>query len=214
MYAHSFQCRNVLVSVSGLENIQLVHSCECQTTTLTEDDWDETDLSPPNLPPITRRQKLFWVEYSRLATIGKPVRLISSRLSIILTVSSCLLGAQCLSLFKGPRMLLSSPEGNTIITSFESWRTSLPSDLRLDPPQVVTHDDVWPAVLMAISYRFECAIYRRACRQYQGNADPSDSEWAKTRLRRAVFEMDMLIGRVMSYRMLSMLPLSLYAWLS
>lgn len=72
LYLTSFaQCRNVLLSISGMENIQMIHSCDCNTAPMTEDDWEEADESPPNLPPITPRQKLFWVEYSKLAIIGK-----------------------------------------------------------------------------------------------------------------------------------------------
>ncbi|BDD57580.1 hypothetical protein MAP00_002933 [Monascus purpureus] len=180
-------CRNVLLSISGMENIQMIHSCDCNTAPMTEDDWEEADESPPNLPPITPRQKLFWVEYSKLAIIG----------------------ARCLAILKSQQAPLSSTDVDVIVTSFNTWRVLLPDTLRTDKRLLqTTNDDIWPIVLVTTCYRFECAIYRRVCRMYQTRKEIYEYDWAKQQLRKAVFDFDMIIGKVMAYDMLSRLPLS------
>lgn len=46
---------------------------------------------------------------------------------------------------------------------------------------------------------------------YQTRKEIYEYDWAKQQLRKAVFDFDMIIGKVMAYDMLSRLPLSLYA---
>ena len=62
------------MSLTGLRNMRMFDSSECMTPLLTEDDWEEgsccseTGLS---LAPITRQEKLYFVEMSKLALLGK-----------------------------------------------------------------------------------------------------------------------------------------------
>lgn len=123
-----------------------------------------------------------------------------------------MLGARCLAILKSQQAPLSSTDVDVIVTSFNTWRVLLPDTLRTDKRLLqTTNDDIWPIVLVTTCYRFECAIYRRVCRMYQTRKEIYEYDWAKQQLRKAVFDFDMIIGKVMAYDMLSRLPLSLYA---
>jgi hypothetical protein len=98
-----------------------------------------------------------------------------------------------------------------LASSLISWRTSLPEVLQIKVSQLSMSEDVmWPMVLMATSYRFECIFYRILCKRYQ-TADRISSQYLSTeqRLHAAMFELDAIIGRVMAYDMLPLLNLPL-----
>jgi hypothetical protein len=67
------QCRDVLLSVTGMENVRILSNRDCETSPLTECDW--LDESIPLmygsvLSPISERQKQYMIENSKLAAIG------------------------------------------------------------------------------------------------------------------------------------------------
>ena len=62
------------MSLTGLRNMRMFDSSDCVTGLLTEDDWDEAGSTTSYMhlfSPITRQQKLYMIELSKLSLIGK-----------------------------------------------------------------------------------------------------------------------------------------------
>lgn len=70
------QNRDVLCTISGIENARRVYPEDCDTAMLTEDDWPEEMDQPSHtlgklLSPVSRVEKLTFIQTSTLALIGK-----------------------------------------------------------------------------------------------------------------------------------------------
>jgi hypothetical protein len=99
----------------------------------TEDDWEPEHLSEHDLsilPIVSHQQKLYFVEYCKLAIIGM----------------------QCLTAVRDHR-----DDPQTLTHRISAWRLALPDLLIHD---IQRPDNVWSTVLLAISYRFECILLR------------------------------------------------------
>ncbi|CZR65931.1 uncharacterized protein PAC_15831 [Phialocephala subalpina] len=186
--------RAILLSISGVQNIRLVSSEDCDTTILTEDDWDIEVIGEGfknSLSPITRPQKLFLIYNCRLAGIGD----------------------QFLRAFRSPGL---EPAGirrenlsmENLASSFSTWRESLPIELQIGKVGEWSRDSIWILVLMAMSYRLECLFYHALREQYKSAGDERLST-AVERLHLAMFEIDTIVGRVMLYKKWNLCPLSL-----
>lgn len=70
----SVKVRDISMSLTGLRNMRMFDSSDCVTSLLTEDDWDEPGSTTSHMhlfSPITRQQKLYMIEISKLSLIGK-----------------------------------------------------------------------------------------------------------------------------------------------
>lgn len=177
------QSRDILLSLFGTQNIRLLADREYDVGLFTSDDWEPEHLSPTDLsilPIVSPQQKLYFVEYCKLATIG----------------------TQCLAAVKDRR----GDDPRTLTRRISDWRLALPDLLvhHLQRP-----DNVWSTVLLAISYRFECILLRLLGVWWRGK-DAAWYGWTRGRLREAIFELDTIAGRTWSDGTLSTLPLSLY----
>lgn len=67
--------RDILLAISGIDNLRRFHDRYCDTSYLSEEDFEESCDVPVRfqniVPPIYRLQKLFMVEYSKLSVISK-----------------------------------------------------------------------------------------------------------------------------------------------
>lgn len=73
--------------------------------------------------------------------------------------------------------------------------------------------DIYYAELRGSSYRFEFVISRLIRRRWQSR-DAERCEWAKQRLRSAMFELDAIAGRMLANGTIQDFPVSLYVHLS
>jgi hypothetical protein len=65
--------RDILLAVSGLDNVRRLHDRDCDTAALTEADWGEEAIPEQFkhiIPPITRLQKIYLIENCKLACIS------------------------------------------------------------------------------------------------------------------------------------------------
>ncbi|KAI5462052.1 hypothetical protein BGZ63DRAFT_423354 [Mariannaea sp. PMI_226] len=125
--------RDIILSLFGTQNIRLLSDREYDIDSFTEDDWESEQLSERDLtilPIMSRGQKMYWVEYCKLAVIG----------------------ARCLSSVKDH-----SDDPQTLTDRISAWRLALPDILVHD---IQHPENLWSTVLLAISYRFECILLR------------------------------------------------------
>ncbi|EXJ91718.1 hypothetical protein A1O3_00268 [Capronia epimyces CBS 606.96] len=195
------QQRDVLLSISGLENVRGIHDDEMDTTTLREDDWDHEHLPPGSekvLPPATRLHKIYFIENCKLAVIG----------------------AQFLSLFRFSSTPVTAAAAYELAEAISHWRSSLPAELSVDMVVRWSKENVWILVLAAMSYRLECVFYREVKKQLRTvtmdgvNADTdadtnANLDWASQRLYSSVFELDTVIGRVLTHNLGQFCPASI-----
>lgn len=59
-------------------------------------------------------------------------------------------------------------------------------------------NDVYYINLRALSYRFECILYRLILRRWRQSEHTDWSEWAAQRLQSAILELDTIAMRVLS----------------
>ncbi|KAJ3548622.1 hypothetical protein NM208_g921 [Fusarium decemcellulare] len=176
-------CRDVLLTFMGVGGIGVLIHRDCDIRPLAEGDWEDEDASSVTdklLLPLSSRKKRAFILYCKLSLIG----------------------SRCLS------AVTSNPQRDytTVIEPLEAWRSLLHEVLQIDN-QGVQHDMPY-SFLMASSYRFEC-ILLRSLRPWWEQQDVTRSDWAKRRLRSAMFELDSIIGRMLTNDMLSSIPLSL-----
>ena len=69
--------------------------------------------------------------------------------------------------------------------------------------------DVYYLSVQALSYRYECILCRKIQRSWQRSKREDLSEWAKTRLRSALIELDTIAMRVLAKGALEEFPTSL-----
>ncbi|KAK3369228.1 hypothetical protein B0T24DRAFT_658756 [Lasiosphaeria ovina] len=153
-------------------------------------DW-ETEESPKEfqsmVQPLTVRQKLSFTARCELAKIiGRLV----TRCQLLDTNADLTAAAD-------PR------QGTKLL---DAWRMSLAEklDFRGESPEA----DIHYAELRALSYRFEataCRQIRRRCLHADAKNDGL-AEWARQRLRSAIFELDSITGRMLANGTLHMFP--------
>ncbi|KAK0718430.1 hypothetical protein B0T26DRAFT_741413 [Lasiosphaeria miniovina] len=153
-------------------------------------DW-ETEESPKEfqsmVQPLTVRQKLSFTARCELAKIiGRLV----SRCQLLDTNTDLTAAAD-------PR------QGTKLL---DAWRMSLAEklDFRGESPEA----DIHYAELRALSYRFEataCRQIRRRCLHADAKNE-GQAEWARQRLRSAIFELDSITGRMLANGTLHMFP--------
>ncbi|KAK7216836.1 hypothetical protein V2G26_004839 [Clonostachys chloroleuca] len=149
----------------------------------TEDDWEADDLSAASsgglLSAVTPQQKALPIIHCELSLI-------------------C---GQCLS------DLMNRPEQDPrlVMHSLDIWRKSLAIKMHVSED---TGTDVYYLNIQAMSYRFECVLYRLMRRVWQQSQHTDRSEWVKVRLRSAILELDMVAMRVFSSGTLQNFPMS------
>jgi len=90
--------------------------------------------------------------------------------------------------------------------SLDAWRKSLPGMMHMGES---AETDVYFLSIQAMSYRFECILCRLIRRRWEGSQNPDWGDWAKKRLRSAIFELDTITKRVLSSGTLLCFPISL-----
>lgn len=84
---------------------------------------------------------------------------------------------------------------------------ALPRSIQLESVRDWKNEGVWILVLMAWCYRLECMIYRSASKNYP-LGDIEHDRMADS-LHRAIFELDAVVRRAVTYRVGQFLPMSL-----
>jgi hypothetical protein len=97
---------------------------------------------------------------------------------------------------------------NDLTRQFAAWRSSLPEVLQIDPDPYSAEGNLELTMLLALSHRFQCFLYR-ALRRYYFSVHDSRHTWANQQLKMAMLGIDSLIGKMMTNGDLRMLPLSL-----
>ncbi|PIB00684.1 Cutinase transcription factor 1 beta [Cercospora beticola] len=182
--------RDVLTTISGLDNARLVRSKQCDTPTLTVDDWPDDETSCPDyldrlLPPVEMYHKQFLIQMAALARIGSAVH-------------SALLALQ--------RHSLDDKQVSDLQDAIFEWRLALPRELRVESVKSWRQEGVWVLVLMAWCYRMECMFYRALRKPHH----PTAPEWAAIteRLHASLFELDTVTRRAVTHQVCSLVPMS------
>ncbi|CAH0057678.1 unnamed protein product [Clonostachys solani] len=149
----------------------------------TEDDWEADDLSAASsggiLSTVTPQQKALPIAHCELSLIfGQYLSDVTSKPQ------------------QDPRQMMHS---------LDAWRKSLPAKMHVNED---TGTDVCYLNIQAMSYRFECVLYRLMRRVWKQTEHPDWSKWIKTRLRSAILELDTIAMRVFSSGTLWEFPMS------
>jgi hypothetical protein len=88
----------------------------------------------------------------------------------------------------------------------DAWRKSLAAKMHVGGD---TGTDVYYLNIQAMSYRFECILYRLIRRRWRQSPHEDWSEWAKQRLRSAILELDTIAMRVLASGTFQDFPISL-----
>ncbi|KPM36019.1 hypothetical protein AK830_g10553 [Neonectria ditissima] len=170
-------CRDVLLSFFGAHSMRLLSGRDNDVAPLTRDDWEDEDTPEACshlLLPITEGQKLYIIEFSKLAVIGE----------------------RCLSIVTKHQ----EHDPRDLMVALDTWRSSLR----------IQHEgssgELCHAILLASSYRFE-SVLARLLRMWWKSRNVDTSEWAKKRLRSAIFELDTISGRMLAKGILPKLPM-------
>lgn len=118
-------------------------------------------------------------------------------------------GARFVSLFLRARSLPTRECERELAKALSSWRKSLPRELQIEGVQSWSSGNIWILLLLAVSYRLECIFYRTVRRKYQAENN-SLCDWASSRLWRTMFELDTIVGRVITHEAVALLPIVLY----
>ncbi|RFU28806.1 hypothetical protein B7463_g7554, partial [Scytalidium lignicola] len=180
--------RGVLLLTFGLENMQILHNSDSDTDLLVESDWDEKEI--PNqytylISSVTRAQKLYIIENSKLASIG----------------------AQFVTMYQRPKFFPSRGSENDLADKFSMWRQSLPEEFQAERIQSWSNYNMWILLLLAVSYRLECIFYRTLQKRYK-TENVTLYDWATQRLWSCMFELDTIIGRAVTHDIIDILPMS------
>ncbi|KAH8652128.1 fungal-specific transcription factor domain-containing protein [Xylariales sp. PMI_506] len=182
---------DIMLSLTGFWNVRMLDSSDCDTTTPKEDDWEVESLmmgqDVPRLLPVSRQQKLYLIEFSKLSFIGE----------------------RCLAILKNLQRGIEMSKDNDVSSEFSLWRSSLPRVLQVDTQgqDHVDGENVIPIVLMATSYRYECIFYRTLRKLYMSNGQDQQG-WIYQRLKNTMLELDTLVGKAITSDIVQRLPLN------
>ncbi|KAH8817146.1 hypothetical protein F5884DRAFT_778551 [Xylogone sp. PMI_703] len=181
--------RGVVLLTLGLENMQILHNSDSDTDLLVESDWDEEEIPSQYthlISPITKVQKFYMIENSKLASIG----------------------AQFIAMYQSPKSFPIRGSEKDLADKFSVWRQSLPEEFRAERVPSWSSHNMWILLLLAMSYRLECIFYRTLQKRYKTN-NATLYDWAVKRLWSCMFELDTIIGRaVMHDDLIDSLPMS------
>ncbi|KAH8738441.1 hypothetical protein BGZ61DRAFT_440039 [Ilyonectria robusta] len=167
--------------LSGTRTLQLIGN-DPQMRPITKNDWELEEIPvdfQSLLLPISNRQKCSFSLHCELAQIfGR------------------LLSAITNDQEKDPRQL---------IRPLDAWRMSLAEKMQIRDQS--SDGDMYYAELRGSSYRFEFVICRLIRRRWQSR-DAERCEWAKQRLRSAIFELDAIAGRMLANGTIQDFPVS------
>ncbi|KAJ4215839.1 hypothetical protein NW759_009699 [Fusarium solani] len=172
--------RDVFHSFVNTQNLRLLESVPLLKL-LNKDDWEIEDMHEESdlLSPISYQQKTSLIAHCELAQIF----------------------GNCLSTVKNG----SHQDVRQLMRPLDAWRTSLAKKMGITDP---FHDgDIYYPETLAISYRFE-AIMCRLLRRCWRSRNVSGSEWAKQRLRSAIFELDTIAKRVLANGTIQKFPIT------
>lgn len=93
-----------------------------------------------------------------------------------------------------------------MIRPLDKWRISLADKMQMQDPS--PEGDIYHAELLGSSYRFESTICRLV-RHSSQSREADRYNWAKERLRAAVFELDAIARRVSANGTIQKFPVSL-----
>lgn len=93
--------------------------------------------------------------------------------------------------------------------SILQWRHSLPQELA--PSRITSWPlaRIWTIVLLAMSYRFECHVYRIAKEEFRTADNQEAVAWCQQQLLEATFELDNIINRAVVHNLVQYAPSSL-----
>ncbi|RSL54089.1 hypothetical protein CEP54_010067 [Fusarium duplospermum] len=173
-------CRDVFHSFVNTQNLRLLENVPLLKP-LNVDDWEIEDVPKENdlLSPVSHQQKTSLIAHCELAQIfGK-----------------------CLSIVKND----CQQDVRQLMRPLDTWRTSLAEKMGITDP---FHDgEIYYPETLAVSYRFE-AIMCRLLRRCWRSRNVDGSEWAKQRLRSAIFELDTIAKRVLANGTIRKFPIT------
>ncbi|KIV92256.1 hypothetical protein PV10_06713 [Exophiala mesophila] len=184
--------RDVILAVTGLNNVRKLHDDDCDVSPLTVDDlgedtWDnEGDMGGSEaLPPISELQKQYIIENCKLS----------------------ILGSQFVNAFRKPGKAPSASFIAEFAGSLVEWRRALPTELRIESVQEWSSSNVWIIILLATSYHLE-AIFCRAQHELHRHKDQAMMERAIKRQQSAMYELGTIIQRASLHDVIRFCPLS------
>ncbi|KAH0842469.1 hypothetical protein AYO21_10772 [Fonsecaea monophora] len=188
--------RDTLLTISGLDNLKRFDERYCDTVPLEESDWEDEDEVPAEfrdiLPPVTRVQKAFMMEYSKLSIIS----------------------GYFIRDFKTPAKPPTFVEIDRLSNQITSWRKQLPLEIIHALQDEWTPDHVLILVLLAMGYRLEAVFARAAKDHYRTSGSSSGGDVGcvqrmAQRQENAMFELSTMIQRASLHDVLHLCPLSL-----
>ncbi|OQV06035.1 Fungal specific transcription factor domain-containing protein isoform 1 [Cladophialophora immunda] len=207
--------RDTLLTISGIDNLKRFDERYCDTAPLEESDWEEEGEVPPEfrnvLPPITRVQKAFMVEYSKLSIVSKqifqPYR--GRRVWTTELTERSLPGGVFIRDFKTPAKTPTPDEIEQLSNKIIAWRKQLPVEIIHAFQDEWTSDNVLILVLLAMGYRLEAVFARAAKDHYRTRGDLGSMQRMTQRQENAMFELSTMIQRASLNDVLHLCPLSL-----
>ncbi|EEU36362.1 uncharacterized protein NECHADRAFT_52568 [Fusarium vanettenii 77-13-4] len=177
---HNTWRRDVFHSFVNTQNLRLLENVPLLRI-LNKDDWEIEDMPEESdlLSPVSYQQKTSLIAHCELVQIF----------------------GDCLSTVKNG----SRQDVRQMMRPLDAWRASLAEKMGITDP---FHDgDIYYPETLAISYRFE-AIMCRLLRRCWRSRNVSGSEWAKQRLRSAIFELDTIAKRVLANGTIQKFPMT------
>ncbi|PPJ50280.1 hypothetical protein CBER1_04886 [Cercospora berteroae] len=187
--------RDKSLVISGLQNLQRIHDSDFDTAPLNVADFETEDhdsLSHPVLSKSTNIHKLYLVHACQIALM------ISRFLSLLSR------GVKEFDLEAAQRL-----EADLL-----HWRTTLPTELRVDIVYEWSAANVWILVLAGISYRFQSLLYRALTEQYGILNHDLSALRASLKQEAAMFELGTILRRIMLHDLIQTCPLSLLTCIS
>ncbi|KAI8712833.1 Zn(2)-C6 fungal-type domain-containing protein [Fusarium sp. LHS14.1] len=172
--------RDVFHSFVNTQNLRLLENVPLLKI-LNKDDWDIEDMPEESelLSPVSYQQKASLIAHCELVQIF----------------------GNCLAKVKNG----SHQDVRQLMRQLDAWRASLAEKMGITDP--FHGGDIYYPETLAISYRFE-AIMCRLLRRCWRSRSVSGSEWAKQRLRSAIFELDTIAKRVLANGTIQKFPMT------
>lgn len=201
--------RDVILAVTGLNNVRKLHDDDCDVSPLTMDDmgedaWDdEGDVTgTETVPVISDLQKQYMIENCKLSLLGQ-LATFSLRATF-----DFVLGSQFVNEFRKPGRTPTASFIREFTSSLAEWRRDLPTELRIESVQDWSSSNVWIIILLATSYHLE-AIFCRAQHELHRHKDQEMMDRAVKRQQSAMYELGTIIQRASLHDVIRYCPLSL-----
>ncbi|KIW25997.1 uncharacterized protein PV07_09129 [Cladophialophora immunda] len=173
--------RDTLLTIAGHSNVRLINDDDSDMPDVGEDDWEEErdcEAFRNVLPPVTRLQRLYHVENTKLSHIS----------------------ADFCRMFRNNEHPPSIPRCQEFEQSIAEWQKGLPLELHSESVRSWSVENVWILVLRALACRLECVFYR-TIRQLNRTWKKECLLASKQKQEIAMFELDSTIDRLVIHNL-------------